>query len=71
MSKMSKILPATTFSSLLAFAPMVTNSLGQCGPDLLQFLWNFSDHYAQSMFGFSQGENSAPFSASTTQQAAT
>ena len=32
---------------------MVTNSLGQCGPDLLQFLWNLTDHYAQKMFGFS------------------
>ena len=43
----------------LAFAPLVTNSLGQCrlGVDLLQFLWNLADHYAQAMFGFSLDEN--------------
>ena len=41
----------------LAFAPMVTKSLGQCGQDLLQFLWNLADHYAQKMLGFSLDEN--------------
>ena len=40
----------------LAFALMVTNSLGQCGQDLLQFLWNLADHYAQTMLGFSLDE---------------
>ena len=36
---------------------MVTKSLGQCGQDLLQFLWNLADHYAQKMLGFSLDEN--------------
>ena len=54
----------------LAFAPMVTNSLGQCGQDLLQFLWNLADHYAQTMFGFSLDENTPQPSAQSTQQAA-
>ena len=54
----------------LAFAPMVTNSLGQCGPDLLQFLWNLADHYAQTMFGFSLDENTTQSSTPSTQQAA-
>ena len=27
----------------VAFAPMVANSLGQCGPDLLQFIWNLAE----------------------------
>ena len=54
----------------LAFAPMVTNSLGQCGQDLLQFLWNLADHYAQTMFGFSLDENTTQSSTQSTQQAA-
>ena len=37
----------------LAFAPMVANSLGQCGPDLLQFIWNLADHDAKLNQGFS------------------
>ena len=36
-----------------AFAPMVANSLGQCGPDLLQFLWTLADHHAKLNLGFS------------------
>lgn len=28
----------------LAFAPMVANTIGQCGPDCLQFLWLLADH---------------------------
>ena len=40
----------------LAFAPMVTNSLGQYGPDRLQFLWNLADLYAQTMSRFSLDE---------------
>ena len=63
MSKISKILPATTFG----FAPMVTNSLGQSyqsGPDLLQ-IWNLPDQYEQTIFGFSLEKNTpqswAPF----------
>ncbi len=28
----------------LAFAPMVAGSLGQCGPDLLQLIFNSADH---------------------------
>ena len=49
---------------------MVTNSLGQCGQDLLQFLWNLADHYAQTMFGFSLDENTPQSSAQSTQQEA-
>jgi hypothetical protein len=36
-----------------AFAPMAANSLGQCGPDCLQFLWLAADHAAQIQYGFS------------------
>ena len=36
-----------------AFAPMVANSLGQCGPDCLKFLWITADHAAQTQYGFS------------------
>jgi hypothetical protein len=28
----------------LAFVPMIANSLGQCGPDLVQFIWNSAGH---------------------------
>ena len=35
------------------FAPMVANSLGQCGPDSLKFLWLTADHAAQTKYGFS------------------
>lgn len=28
----------------LAFAPIVANTIGQCGPDCLQFLWILADH---------------------------
>ena len=35
-----------------AFAPMAANSLGQCGPDCLQFLWLAADHAAQIEYGF-------------------
>ena len=27
-----------------AFAPIVTNTSGQCGPDCLQFIWILADH---------------------------
>jgi hypothetical protein len=36
----------------LAFAPIVANTLGQFGPDTLQFLWNLADHEAKNTFGF-------------------
>ena len=36
-----------------AFAPMVANTLGQCGPDCLGFLWLMADHAAQTQYGFS------------------
>jgi hypothetical protein len=36
----------------LAFAPMVANTLGRFGPDLLQFLWNLANHNAQLTCGF-------------------
>ena len=32
---------------------MVANSLGQCGPDCLKFLWITADHAAQTQYGFS------------------
>jgi hypothetical protein len=32
----------------LAFAPLVANSLGQLGPDLLRFLWCLADHAARN-----------------------
>ena len=35
-----------------AFAPMICNTLGQCGPDMLQFLWNLADRSARHHFGF-------------------
>ena len=55
MSKISEstILPSTKFG----FCPMVTNSFGQCGTDILPFIWNLADHYAQIMFRFSLDEN--------------
>jgi hypothetical protein len=39
----------------LAFAPMAANTLGQCGPDLLQFPWNLraADHHTRLNVGFS------------------
>ena len=54
----------------LAFAPMVTKSWGQCGPDLLQFLRNLADHFAPAIFGFSLDKNTPQSSAPSTQQAA-
>ena len=41
------------FRQRLAFAPMLANTLGQCGPDLLQFIWTLADHNAQLHLGFS------------------
>jgi hypothetical protein len=35
----------------LAFAPIVANTLGQFGADILQVLWNLADHQAQNAFG--------------------
>ena len=35
-----------------AFAPMICDTLGQCGPDMLQFLWNLADRSAKHHFGF-------------------
>ena len=32
---------------------MVANSLGQCGPDLLQLIWNLADHDTKLNQGFS------------------
>jgi hypothetical protein len=36
----------------LAFAPIVANTLGQVGPDTIQFFWNLADHEAKNTFGF-------------------
>ncbi len=36
----------------LAFAPTVANTLGQFGPDLIQFLWNLANRHAQLTCGF-------------------
>ena len=35
-----------------AFAPMICNTLGECGPDMLHFLWNLADRSARHHFGF-------------------
>ena len=35
-----------------AFAPMICNTLGECGPDMLHFLWNLVDRSARHHFGF-------------------
>mmetsp|Transcript_52383 Transcript_52383/g.109281 ORF Transcript_52383/g.109281 Transcript_52383/m.109281 type:complete len:515 (-) Transcript_52383:93-1637(-) len=43
----------------MAFAPMVANTLGQCGPDLLQFLWTLADHHAKLNLGFSTDNTSS------------
>jgi hypothetical protein len=37
----------------LAFAPMVANTLGKYGPDLLQFLLNLSDLHNRLNLGYS------------------
>ena len=37
----------------LDFAPMVANTLGQCGPDCLQFLWILADNDAQTKLHWS------------------
>ena len=31
---------------------MICNTLGQCGPDMLQFVWNLADRLARHHFGF-------------------
>jgi hypothetical protein len=36
----------------LTLAPIVANTLGQCGSDTLQFLGNLADHEAKNTFGF-------------------
>ena len=33
------------------FAPMVTNSWGVCGPDMLRFLWAIADNAARCHYG--------------------
>ena len=35
----------------LAFAPTVVNTMGQCGPDFLQFLWILADQAANTQSG--------------------
>ena len=35
-----------------AFAPMICNTFGECGPDMLQFLWNLADRSARQHFGY-------------------
>ena len=44
---------------------MVTHSLGQCGPYLLQSFRDHADRYAQTMFGFSLYENTPQSSVPT------
>ena len=58
----------------LDFAPMVANTLGQCGPDCLQFLWILADNDAQTQLHqdlkclpndsdiTTQGNNNSPYS---------
>jgi hypothetical protein len=43
----------------MAFAPMVANTLGQCGPDLVQFFWNLADHHTKLNLGFSTNDTSS------------
>ena len=59
----------------LAFAPMVANTLGQCGPDCLQFLWILADNDAQHPNLESlpndittQGNNNSPYSIDSQRQ---
>jgi hypothetical protein len=47
LQKRSKYLSAYHDAGL-AFAPLVSNSLGQFGPDLLRFLWGLADHAARN-----------------------
>ncbi len=44
----------------LAFAPMVAETLGNFGPDLLQFLWNLANHLAQLICGVNSKQQSTP-----------
>ena len=40
-----------------AFAPMICNTLGECGPDMLHFLWNLADRSARHHFGYNPIEH--------------
>ena len=44
----------------------VKGNVGKCRPAILQVKWKLADHYAQSMFQFSLGENTLQSSAPTT-----
>jgi hypothetical protein len=35
-----------------SFVPMICNTLGECGPDMLHFLWNLADRSARHHYGF-------------------
>ena len=62
----------------LAFAPMVANTLGQLGPDCLQFLWILADNDAQIQLHpdleslpndiTTQGNNNSPYSIDSQRQ---
>ena len=62
----------------LAFAPMVANTLGQLGPDCLQFLWILADNDAQTQLHpdleslpndiTTQGNNNSPYSIDSQRQ---
>ena len=41
----------------LAFAPIVANTIGQCGPDFLQFLWILADQAAKTQSGSNAHDN--------------
>ena len=49
----------------------VKGNVGKCRPAILQVKWKLADHYAQSMFQFSLGENTLQSSAPTTHCQAT
>ena len=40
-------------TATLSVRPIGGNSLGQCGPDCLKFLWLTADHAAQTQYSFS------------------
>ena len=62
----------------LAFAPMVANTLGQLGPDCLQFPWILADKDAQTQLHpdleslpnaiITQGNNNSPYSIDSQRQ---
>ena len=57
--KRSKYLSAYHYAGM-AFAPLVSNSLGQLGPDLLRVLWGLADHAARNQVPVELQDSSLP-----------